>query len=48
MLTWIQNIDWMVLHWMRGTLQCGVLDFLMPKITVLGNMVGRSGSLQRL
>lgn len=37
MLTWIQNIDWMVLHWMRETLQCGVLDFLMPKITALGN-----------
>lgn len=37
MLMWIQDIDWMILHWIRDTLQCGVLNFLVPKITVLGN-----------
>ena len=37
MLIWIQNMDWTVLHWMRDTLQCGVMDFLMPIITALGN-----------
>lgn len=37
MLAWIQNIDWVILHWIRNTLPCGVMDFLMPKITALGN-----------
>lgn len=37
MLAWIQTMDWTILHWMRSTLQCGALDFLMPKITALGN-----------
>lgn len=37
MLTWIQNADWTVLHWIRDTLQCGAMDFLMPRITALGN-----------
>lgn len=37
MIEWIQNIDWTVLHWIRDTLQCGALDLLMPKITLLGN-----------
>ena len=37
MLTWIQNIDWMVLHGIHNTLQCGVMDFMIPKITALGN-----------
>ncbi len=37
MLEWIQNIDWRVLHWIRDTLQCGAMDFLMPPITALGN-----------
>lgn len=37
MFEWIQNLDWTILHWIRDTLQCGVLDFLMPKITALGN-----------
>ncbi len=37
MLEWMQNIDWTILHWIRDTLQCGALDFLMPKITALGN-----------
>ncbi len=37
MLSWIQNIDWAVLHWIWDTLQCGALDVLMPIITTLGN-----------
>lgn len=37
MFGWIQNIDWTILHWIRDTLQCGILNFLMPKLTALGN-----------
>lgn len=37
MFAWIQEIDWGILHWIRDTLQCGALDFLMPKLTALGN-----------
>lgn len=37
MIEWIQNVDWAILHWIRDTLQCGVMDFLMSKITALGN-----------
>ncbi len=37
MLEIIQNIDWAVLHGIRNTLHCGAMDFLMPKITALGN-----------
>ena len=37
MFAWIQEIDWGILHWIRETLQCGTLDFLMPKLTALGN-----------
>lgn len=37
MIEWIQNIDWALLRWIRDTFQCGALDFLMPKITALGN-----------
>lgn len=37
MFIWAQNVDWTILRWIHGTLQCGVLDFLMPKITALGN-----------
>lgn len=33
----IQNLDWSVLHWIHNTLQGGAMDFLMPKITALGN-----------
>lgn len=33
----IQNIDWSVLHWIKDTLWCGVMDFLMPNITRLGD-----------
>lgn len=38
MLDLIQNIDWTVLHWIRDTLHCGVMDFIMPKITLLGDV----------
>lgn len=38
MIEWIQNIDWAILHQIRDSLQCGVLDFLIPKITLLGNV----------
>lgn len=37
MIEWIQTADWAVLHWIRDTMQCGALDFLMPKITALGD-----------
>lgn len=37
MLAWIQNTDWAVLHFIQDTFQCGAMDFLMPKITALGN-----------
>ena len=37
MFAWIQEIDWGILQWIHDTLQCGVLDFLMPKLTALGN-----------
>lgn len=31
------NIDWLILQWIHTNMQCGFLDFIMPKITVLGN-----------
>lgn len=31
------SIDWSILHWIQNTLVCPFLDFLMPKITLLGN-----------
>lgn len=37
MMDWIQNADWSVLRWIHAHLQCGFLDYLMPKITVLGD-----------
>ena len=37
MLDWVQQIDWAVLHGMRDVLSCGVMDFLMPRITALGD-----------
>lgn len=33
----LQNIDWIILHGIHETLSCSVLDFIMPKITMLGN-----------
>lgn len=38
MFAWIQSIDWSILYWIRDTMHNGVLDFLMPKITALGNV----------
>lgn len=37
MFEWIESMDWGILHGIRQTLSCGVLDFLMPKITVFGS-----------
>ena len=31
------SFDWMILHWTQNTLVCPAMDFLMPKITLLGN-----------
>lgn len=31
------SIDWSVLQWIRSTFTCGFLDFLMPKLSLLGN-----------
>ena len=31
------NLDWSILHWIYDTMTCPFLDFLMPKITMLGN-----------
>ena len=33
----IQAWDWAILNWIQGTLRCGFLDFLVPKITLLGS-----------
>lgn len=30
-------LDWTVLHWIHDRLHCSFLDFLMPRITLLGN-----------
>ena len=31
------NLDWSILHWIQNTLVCPLMNFLMPKITLLGN-----------
>ena len=31
------NLDWTILHWIQDTLVCPFMDFLMPKISLLGN-----------
>ena len=31
------SFDWTVLHWIQNTLACPAMDFLIPKITMLGN-----------
>ena len=31
------SLDWGILQWIQSTLVCPALDFLMPKITALGN-----------
>ena len=31
------SLDWSILHWIQNMLVCPALNFLMPKITALGN-----------
>lgn len=31
------SLDWSILHWIQNTLACPAMNFLMPKITALGN-----------
>lgn len=31
------SLDWSILHWIQNMLVCPALNFLMPKITLLGN-----------
>ena len=33
----IQQLDWTILHGIQDFLRCGFMDFVMPKITTLGN-----------
>lgn len=33
----IQQADFAILRWIQDTLRCGALDFLLPKITLLGD-----------
>lgn len=33
----VLNIDWTILNGIQSYIKCGFLDFLMPKITMLGN-----------
>lgn len=37
MVELIKNMDWAVLFWIRDTLNCPALDYIMPKITSLGD-----------
>lgn len=37
MVEFITNMDWAVLYWIRDTFTCPALDYVMPKITSLGN-----------
>lgn len=41
------SFDWTILHWIQSALVCPFMDFLMPKITLLGNGV-LSGCLLQL
>lgn len=34
---WITRIDFSILYWIQNTFRCAFLDFLMPRITFLGN-----------
>ena len=36
-MSWIQQIDFMILEWIQSHLQGAALDLLMPLITALGN-----------
>lgn len=37
MIKWITQLDFSVLYWIQDSLKCVFFDFLMPKITALGN-----------
>ena len=37
MVEFIKNMDWAVLYWIRDTFTCPALDYIMPKITSLGD-----------
>ena len=37
MVEFITNMDWAILYWMRATFTCPALDYIMPKITSLGD-----------
>lgn len=37
MMEFITSCDWAILHWIQKTLTSPVLDYLMPRITWLGN-----------
>lgn len=37
MLSYLQTLDWSVLHAIRTSLQCGFLDAWMPRVTLLGD-----------
>lgn len=34
----IQNIDWSILQWIHTVMQCPFMDFLMPKVSLLGDV----------
>lgn len=38
MIEWITQLDFSILYRIQDVLRCSVLDFLMPKITFLGNV----------
>jgi undecaprenyl-diphosphatase len=37
MVEFIKNMDWAILYWIRDTFHCPALDYIMPKITSLGD-----------
>lgn len=38
MIAALQALDWEVLRWIQSTFRCGALDFLMPNISMLGDV----------
>ena len=34
----MQDLDFSILYWIQAHLRCGLLDWLMPKLSLLGNM----------
>ena len=43
-MEWIQKIDFAVLDWIQQHIKGDFLDFLMPLITALGNLLWIAGS----